>query len=355
MPEAMRIGVIVHGAEVIDSGMALQVMDRLEKEAEVIATLGGAMGAAAIIDAGLEERISIVPRQLVSHAIREMDEGCDSVVMLNWSKTLESGLGFGGIVFGRVAGATKVPLLQLDRGFHVVWRPVLPDLLKTVLRELGTREVPAPPPEVPAEGTRTLHGIIPGENIWINGNVVGRATSSDVTVLLRDGKLEFVNVAVKEHGLQKVKVKDLRRAVIRSGSVRRTSSEVRMVPPPQGDKLILIDHRAEDSIFRARGARAAVTVGDDTTRISRSLLARLGVPVIGIVDGDEDRICLDDAAAPGSVRIVLRPGNDDQLGELVRRTIFDGGQETTYQGDLAILAEHIAALAGDALITVEKD
>ncbi len=350
----MRIGVIVHGAEVIDSGMAVKVMDRLERDAEITATLGGAIGTAAIIDAGLEDRITIVPRQLVSRAIRDMDSSCDAIVMLNWAKTRASGLGFGGIVFGRVAGDTTVPLMQMDRGFYVEWRPAAPGLLVDVARELGLEKVAAPPAEEPAAGIRKLHGIVPGENIWINGNVVGRATSSDVTVRLQDGKLFFENVRVKEHGLQKVKVDDLARAVIRSGSVRRTNARVRAVPPASGDRLILIDHRAEDSIFRARGARAAVTVGDDTTKISTSLLARLGVPVIGIVDGDEDGICVDDAAAAGSATIRLHPGNDDQLGELVRSAIFDGGQETTYSGDLGELVDRIAALAGAALITVKK-
>lgn len=350
----MRIGAIVHGAEVIDSGMAVRALDRLEREAEVIATLGGAMGAAAIIDAGLEDRISIVPRQLVSHAIREMDKDCDAVVMLNWSKTRASGLGFGGIVFGRVVKDTTVPLVQMDLDFCVEWRPPAPDLLKKVAKELHLEEVAAPPIDARVDGVRRLHGVVPGENIWINGNVVGRANSSDVSVMLQEGKLSFENVRVKEHGLQKVKVDDLARAVIRSGSVRRTSAKVRVVPPASGDRLILIDHRAEDSIFRARGARAAVTVGDDTTRISTSLLARLGVPVIGIVDGDEDGICIDTAAAAGSATIRLRPGNDDQLGELVRSTVFNGGYETTYSGGLGELVERIAALAGAALIAVKR-
>jgi hypothetical protein len=171
--------------------------------------------------------------------------------------------------------------------------------------------------------------------------------------MLHDGDLAFENVLVKEHGLQKVKVDDLARAIIRSGSVRRTRSALRGSGQALGEKLVLVDHRAEDSIFRARGARAAVTVGDDTTRVSRSLLARLGVPVIGIVDGDEDGICVDDAAAPGSATIHLRPGNDDQLGEMVRRTIFGGGLETSYSGDLAELVERIALMAGDALIDVK--
>lgn len=349
----MRVGVVVHGAEVIDSGMAVEVLDRLGRDAEVTATLGGAMGTAAIIDAGLEDRITIVPRQLVSHAIRALDSSCDGIVTLNRSKTRASGLGFGSMVFSRVAMDTTVPLVQMDLDFYVEWRPA-PALLLDVARELGLQRVEAPPAEAPADGVRRLHGVMPGENIWINGNVVGRAISSDVTVRLRDGKLSFENVRVKEHGLQKVKVDDLARAVIRSGSVRRTGAAVRKVPPASGDRLILIDHRAEDSIFRARGARAAITVGDDTTKISTSLLARLGVPVIGIVDGDEDGICADDAAAPGSATIRLHPGNDDQLGELVRSTLFQGGQETTYAGDLGELVDRIAALAGAALVTVRK-
>lgn len=342
---------IVHGPEVIDSNMAIRVMGLLEQVAEVHATLGGAMGAAAIIDAGLEDRISIVPRQLVSDAIRSMDGSFDAVAVLNWSKSRESGLGFAAIVFAKVAD-TSIPIIHMDRDFYVEWRPSVPESLRAAAEELGLEEVPLPPPEKRVDGIRSVHGVIPGENIWINGNVVGRATSREVTVRLRNGKLSLDNVRIKEHGLQKVKVDDLSRAVIRTGSVRRTRSEVRQVPLASGDRLILIDHRAEDAIFRARGARAAITVGDDTTRISRSLLARLGVPVIGIIDGDEDGICPDDASAPGSAAVLLKPGNDDQLGEEVRRTIFGGRLEATYSGSLGELAERIAAMAGDALVAL---
>jgi len=355
MAYRMRIGVVIHGAEVLDTGMAARVLDRLEREAAVVATLGGAMGTAAVIDAGLEDRISIVPRQLVSQAIRDLDGRCDAVVILNWSKSRESGVGLGAIVFGRVSGTTTGPLLQLDRDFFVEWRPPAPALLARVVAELRLEKVDPPPVEAPTKEARTLHGVMPGENIWINGNVVGRATSSDVTVMLRDGRLTFENVQVKEHGLQKVKVDDLARAVIRSGSVRRTPSTARAIAPVPGMRLILVDHRAEDSIFRARGARAAVTVGDDTTRVSKALLARLGVPVIGIVDGDEDGICTDGAVTSGSATIRLRPGNDDQLGELVRRTVFGGKLEVPYAGDLGDLVERIAAMAGDALMEVKKD
>lgn len=47
---------------------------------------------------------------------------------------------------------------------------------------------------------------------------------------------------------------------------------------------------AEDAFEAAPGASLAVTVGDDTTQIAADILARLGIPVIGIVDGDLDRL-----------------------------------------------------------------
>ncbi|MBI0584250.1 MAG: DUF2117 domain-containing protein [Methanomassiliicoccus sp.] len=350
----MRFGVVVHGAEVIDSGMAVRIMDRLEEEGEVVATLGGAMGTAAIIDAGLEDRISIVPRQLVSNALPLLDRTCDATAVLNWSKSRESGTGFGSIVFGRVSTKLSSPLAQLDRDFFIEWVPSLPTPLASLINELGLERVTAAPPAEMGKDVRRLHGVRRGENIWINGTVVGRATSSDVTVRLVDGELRFENVEVKHHGLEKVRVTDVGKAVIRSGSVRRTRATPRIAPPSPGDRIILVDHRAEDAIFRAKGARAAITVGDDTTRISTSLLARLGVPVIGIVDGDEDGICVDRASAPGSVAIRLRPGNDDQLGDAVRRTVFNGADEMLYAGDLRELADTIAVMAGNALIDVKK-
>jgi hypothetical protein len=274
--------------------------------------------------------------------------------MVNWSKSRESGLGFGSMVTQKIVGKLTRTLVQLDRDFFVEWRPPLPPAVKEVIEDLGLRKVEVTPSEAVVEGVRILHGVRPGENIWVNGAVIGRATSGDVAISLRNGRLEFRNVEVKPHGLDRVKVTEVGTAVIRSGVVRRTTSAVRAVPPSSGDRVILVDHQAEDSIFRAGGARAAVTVGDDTSRIATSLLARLGVPVIGIVDGDEDGMCEDHAAAPGSATVRLRPGNDDQLGAAVREGIFGGNDELRYDGCTNDLVDRIAAMAGSVLIEVIK-
>jgi hypothetical protein len=258
------------------------------------------------------------------------------------------------MVVRKVISEMTRPVIQVDDGFLIVWKDGDIGPLADIIEDLGLEPLPRPEEVEDPVDRRSLHGVRPGENIWINGTVVGRAVSSEVVVLLRDGKLQFENVEVKEHGLEKLKVTDLKKAIIRSGSVRRTSAAARAALPAEGDRLILVDHRAEDAIFRARGARAAVTVGDDTTCIAASLLARLAVPIIGITDGDEDGICRDRAAAPGSVIILLRPGNDDQLGVRVREEIFGGREETEWSDELEELVRRIIGMAGDALLEVKK-
>ena len=40
----MRIGVVIHGPEIIDSGQAKLILDILSAEGEISASLGGTMG-----------------------------------------------------------------------------------------------------------------------------------------------------------------------------------------------------------------------------------------------------------------------------------------------------------------------
>jgi len=350
----MRYGVVVHGPEAIDSGMATWMLDSLSRDHVVEATLGGGMGLAAVLDAGLEGRIRVASRELVSKSVVRMGRGCDTVILLNWGKTRASGMAFGRMVWEKAHAYLNSPLVQVDRDFFVVWEGSIDEGLTNLLQEHGLQEQMPTSAGVPHQGSRSLSGVQPGENIWINGTVIGRAVSEKVTIWMSSGKLSFEGVDVKAHGLEKVRVDSLEGAIIRSGSVRRTRSLTRLGKPSGGDRLILVDHRAEDSIFRARGAKAAVTVGDDTTRVCSALLARLGVPVIGIVDGDEDGICADTSSAPGSTMVMLMPGNDDQLGEKVREEIFRGGYDTVFDGCLTDLAERIARMAGPTLLEVRR-
>jgi hypothetical protein len=344
----MRYGVVIHGPEVIDSGVAAKVLDRLGALGEVEATIGGAMGFAALIDAGLQDRVIVKGRQLVSEAIVEMDRRSDEVILLNSSKTPASGQAFGQMVVSRVIQRLKVPLVQIDDGFYIGWKPPMSPATASLIRSMGLREAPPSIIPTPSPNRRVISGVEIGENVWINGIVVGKAIDEVVEVRLVKGELVFTGLEPKEHGISKLSITDLSKAIIRSGSVRRTIGGDRRLHVA-GDRVILIDHRAEDALFRGQDIKAAVSVGDDTTCIATSLLARLNVPVIGIVDGDEDGICMDRRAAEGSVRIVLRPSNDDQVGALVRERIFHGKDEIEYPGTIGELIEKIKHLAGDRL------
>ncbi|MCD4816947.1 MAG: DUF2117 domain-containing protein, partial [Methanosarcinales archaeon] len=92
-------------------------------------------------------------------------------------------------------------------------------------------------------------------------------------------------------------------------------------------------HSAENTFEIAKDADMAVVVGDDTTAVAGDLLTRLGIPMIGIIDGDRDGITHHAHVPPGSVVIRVSPGNDDIVGRRVREEIFGGRGRMEIGGD----------------------
>ena len=90
-----RIGAVVHGPEIVDSGNALRLIDYLKKHGSVTAVLGGTMGRVAVIDAGLESVISFSPRRRPSRSIQDLAPNSDVIFLLNQAKSRETGLAFG--------------------------------------------------------------------------------------------------------------------------------------------------------------------------------------------------------------------------------------------------------------------
>jgi hypothetical protein len=360
-----NIGVVVHGPEIIDSGCALSLINYLKKRARVAAVLGGTMGRVAVIDAGLEDVITISPRRRPSQSLQDLQATSDVIFLLNHAKSRESGLVFGTMVVE--AAAINKPLIQIDCGGRFV--AVLSrkegegDLAVQVASDLGLDCLLHPPlPGVSFEKNstkRAISGVIAGELISINGIVIGRATEGQVEIKAKDGRIVGLKGAKpKEHGLEKlsrVEV-DLGKAIIRSGSIRRSArARVRMgerANKGEEEWAVLIDHCAEDAFEAALGAGVAVTVGDDTTQIAADILARLGIPVIGIVDGDLDRLAGCTTMLPGSVVIQVMPGHDDLVGRQVKAEIFQGEMRICIcAGDLA---KKIMSIAEDRILHVDK-
>jgi hypothetical protein len=120
---------------------------------------------------------------------------------------------------------------------------------------------------------------------------------------------------------------------VRSGILRDTVTTPRVLEHKASGYAVIIDHLAENTFEIAKDADMAVVVGDDTSVVAGDLLTRLGIPMIGITDGDRDGITHHAHMPPGSVIIRVSPGNDDIVGRLVREEIFGGVGRMKVGGD----------------------
>lgn len=357
---ADRIGVVVHGPEVVDSGCAKMALDLLEMVGPVTAVLGGTMGRVAVIDADLEDRIDISRRETPSRSIRRLEPDVEMVILLNLAKTRKTGLVFGAMVAERAE--PKKPLLFADfgSGFLSVLAKDPGPLAERIAHLLDLELLAAPEfkPRTETSGRivrRKILGAVPGENVSVNGTVVAKALRDTVEITAVDGKIiDIFGAEIKAHGLEKLSFVNLGTAILRTGEIRRTESVPRSIVA-SGRDAALIDHSAEDAFEEARGAMVAVTVGDDTTAIAGEVLARLGTPLVGIVDGDLDHLCARTTTPVGSVVFEVRPGTDDLVGRRVREEIF-GGEGRISMNCLSIedLVDRIKKIAGDDLRSEQR-
>lgn len=358
---------MLHGPEIIDSGSALRLISYLQKLGPVRAVLGGTMGRVALIDAGLQDAVQVSPRRRPSQSIRDLDAICDIIFLLNLAKSRESGLAFG-IMIAQASGKGK-PLIQIDCGGRFVCllrgdgeaailaaRLALDlglDLLCTHFIQSICSD------DENGSIRRTLSSVYPGELISVNGTVIGRAAEGQVEIEARGGRIvDIKGMAVKQHGLEKLDYVDLKRAIIRSGSIRRTAAPQkrdafgRIGSHKDVAEAAFIDHCAEEAFEAAFGAGVAVSVGDDTTAIAGDVLSRLGIIIMGIVDGDLDRLGGSTDIMPGSIIFRVLPGYDDVVGRLVMARIFKGRSRIRIApGELA---ENIEAIAGIRLMEIKR-
>jgi hypothetical protein len=192
--------------------------------------------------------------------------------------------------------------------------------------------------------TRKLAGVFPGEKILVNGIVIGKALSSEISIVSENGFIVSIQGGeIKEHGLEKLHNYekgtpiDLTKAWVKSGNLRRSdfftlqtqkqsinSLNSNSCSMPRPGKVVFIDHAAEFAFELAAGAELAVTVGDDTTAIAGDILSRLGIPIFGITDGDCDNLICRTKIFPGSVVLRLAAGKDDIVGKKLKHELFRG-------------------------------
>ncbi|MDY6964473.1 MAG: DUF2117 domain-containing protein [Halobacteriota archaeon] len=358
-----KIGVVVHGPEIIDSGWAEEIIDLLETKGDVKAKLGGTMGRTAVIDASLENRIDITERLRPSESVRKLSEEVDELYLLNYGKSKETGHAFGRLVMFHV-GRLEIPLVQIERpgdtdGTILPWTEGSRKLALEMAEDLGISVVPPPKIEESVKRSdgkiyRRLSGVYPDEVILINGVVIGKANSEYVEIVSENNRICEINGGVvKEHGIEKLGDVDLESAIIKTGILRRTKRRPRVLEKEKSGKAVIIDHCAESTFEIAKGADIAVTIGDDTTDIAGDLMYRFGIPIIGITDGDIDKIVPDTHIAPGSIIVQLKEGYDDEIGRRIKREIFED-RDTIDIEDVSDLKDRVLKIARDKIDEVRS-
>lgn len=338
----MEIGVVVHGPNIVDSGYAKTIIDLLDSYGNVSARLGGTMGRTAVIDSSLEDVIDISRKLVPSESLKLFnDENKDIIFLLNYGKSHVTGQVFGYKVVNHYLSKIEnenIPLIQIERpgeddGSVIIWKgdvdPIADEIAsKFNLNRVTPEEIYENHFQADFDDNRThrmVYGVSPDENIMVNSVVIGKSTSDKVALIAEDGYItDIVGGVLKPHGVEKLSKIDLESAIIKTGLLRKSDVNPRILEREQNNgsfKIAFVDHAGED-IYRYRDADLVVTIGDDTTLISSDILYRFEIPIIGITDGDLDKVVEHGFKTPGSIVFEVESGFDDIVGGKIFDEIF---------------------------------
>ncbi len=342
----LKIGVVVHGPEIVDSGYAKMFMNLLEEYGSVHARLGGTMGRTAVIDAHLEDKIDISQKLFPSQSVDKFNqEKCDVIFLINYGKSSVTGHAFGFKVYNNSEG--EPPLIQMERpgesdGSIVAWDKGLQKLADEISIKMGLNIVypdsikknlfsEDPCQEIIVNGTpstlcRKIAGVSPNENIFVNGIVIGKSTSFEVAIIAEKGLItQIIGGEIKEHGVEKLGILELDKAIVKTGLLRKSKVKPRIIKSQKSKhnfSVSYLNHAAED-IYRLKNADMVITIGDDTTMVAADILYRFNVPIIGITDGDLDKVVEEGFTTEGSLIVELERGLDDLVGDEIYSEVFN--------------------------------
>ena len=357
----MRIGVVVHGPNVIDSGYALKLINLIKTYGNVSARLGGTMGRTAVIDASLENIIDISRKLVPSDSLKLFyDDNVDVIFLLNYGKSDVTGQVFGYKVYNHYLEKiddNNIPLIQIERpgevdGSIIPWNNDL-----KIAEQLSQRlNLAIVTPEEVYENhikrdnadvnQRIVHGVSPGENIMVNSVVIGKTDSDNLTLIAKDGFIvDIIGGELKEHGLEKLGKVDLDSAIIKTGLLRHGDVTPRVISKGKPDEFrtAFLNHAGED-VYKFRDSSAVITVGDDTTLISGDILYRFDIPIVGITDGDLDNVVENGFKVKNSIIFEVESGFDDIIGQEIKRIIFEGKQVSCEFSDIDEVKDRIVEI-----------
>jgi len=298
---------VVHGPELFDQGDAAWLMEVLSPKRVIVA---GVMARTAAEESGLRVEFNAQPP---SRVIRALDE---PVFLANRGKTPQTGELFGNIVASRL-GDTGLVHIECSSRTVYCWNGVDEELAGILSRLTGFGKKSFISTVRRQRNVREIRGCIPGEAVYVNGMVIGRATGPIVVLRSRGGRVEPCSgLEPKPHGLEKLSLNqsiDISTAWCKSGPIRSAAPHTNGKAPGSG-RVLVIDHCGHEIYARMPDDCCGVlAIGDDTTAVSGHICAHRGIPVLGIVDGDRDTI-VPSAFAPGSVVVEALGERDDDVG-----------------------------------------
>ena len=341
----MKIGIVVHGPNIIDTNWASKLINMLSSYGDVSARLGGTMGRTAVIDANLENTIDISKKLFPSDSLKLFhDDGVDVIFLLNYGKSNVTGQVFGYKVYHHYTDKIKnniIPVIQIERpgerdGSIISWSVESP-LLEELSEKLNLKIVT--PKEIYENhikndekdlNQRVIHGVNPNENIMVNGIVIGKTNSDNLILIAEDNHIvDIVGGNLKEHGLEKLGNVDINKAIVKTGLLRHAKVKPRVIDNNQSKnfKVSFINHAGED-VYKYKDSNVIISVGDDTTLVCCDILYRFNIPVIGITDGDLDKVVENAFKVKGSIIFEVESGFDDIVGRDVENLFFDNKNTT---------------------------
>ncbi len=304
---ASRPILVLHGPEVFDEGDAESLIDLIRPVRVIVA---GVMARTAAEESGIPLEFAGMPPSVVLR-------GLPSAFLASRGKTKESGRIFGEIVSSHLG---EGGLVQAECRASTVysWGGGNLPIARQLADALGFDMVVMRSEGHAADSTsRAIRGCLPGEPVFVNGIVIGHASSDTVVIKETESGVTPVSGLIpKPHGLEKLARTgpfDLAAAWCKSGQVRKRSPVIAPSAPVTG-RIVVVDHCAAGLYtLLGRDVCGVLSIGDDTTAICGHIAAHLGIPVFGVVDGDADGI-----VPPGftddSVIVSAREGTDDELG-----------------------------------------
>ncbi|NMC77037.1 MAG: DUF2117 domain-containing protein [Candidatus Methanofastidiosa archaeon] len=340
------LALLFHGIDIFYDEESIWLLQNLSEKYILKSYIVGTMGITSLFDSRIEGVELIFKRP--SKAISEL-EGFDKVIIVLKARSIETAKAFLGTIGERVSFDGEILGIDINTRSLFEVKPGLSDI-KTYLLPLGYKEeYLSGGIDVKEEGdllVRSVKGCKPGELLLFKGLVVGTVTSKDVKIFVKDKKIQNISgVKIKKHGLEKIKEIDIYSIKIDStpGFETRDSTLIKKL---KGDQILFINHDAYSIYKNLSNISGAVTVGDDTTRISGYILKRFGIPVIGIIDGDKDGVIKGEQFYTGSV--LFHVEKDDIEGDKIFSYFFN--KNSRIKSDYKLLRVNIENFLGEKIL-----